>query len=154
MICAVEDAKKESAKEKEKEISQIRKVSIGVDSGAAVSVWPKDLCADYPTRKTKATGTKYATAGKDSKYIVNEGERTMVMKTADGSRRGAKVQIAAVRKPLMSVADMVDAGQDVHFLASGQHYAVHRATGAVTSFVRRKNVFEIDAEIPTFRRHP
>ena len=67
------------------------------------------------------------------------------------------MQVAKVRKPLISVADMVDAGQDVHFLASGQSYAVHRETGEVTHFTRRRNVFELDVEVKPysarFQRH-
>ena len=50
----------------------------------------------------------------------------------------------------MSVAAMVDAGQDVHFLASGQSYAVHRETGTVTKFTRTKNIFEMEAVVPPF----
>ena len=68
----------------------------------------------------------------------------------DGSVRGARMQVADVRKPLMSVADMVDAGQGVHFLASGQSYAVHRETGTVTKFTRTKNIFEMEAVVPPF----
>ena len=59
-------------------VEEIRRVKIGVDSGAAVSVWPRDLCKDYPTgahhtlnRLKKNTGTKNETAGKDSKHLVN-----------------------------------------------------------------------------------
>ena len=51
---------------------------------------------------------------------------------------------------MMSVADMVDAGNDVYFLSSGEYYAIHRRTGTTTQFVRRKNVFEIDAEVPEY----
>ena len=83
---------------------------------------------------------------------MNEGERQLNLQTADGKVRGAKVQVADVRKPLMSVAEMVDAGQDVHFLASGQAYAVHKATGEVTQFTRRKNVFELDVEVKPLRK--
>ena len=42
---------------------------------------------------------------------------------------------------------MNDAGQDVQFLASGQSYAVHRESGMVTKFTRKKNIFEISAEV-------
>ena len=121
-----------------------------MDSGAAASVWPRALCEDYLTQHTEKTGLKYATAGKGSKYLVNEGERKLQLKMPDGSLRGARMQVTDVRKPLMSVADMVDAGQDVHFLASGQNYAVHRESGVVTRFSRKKNVFEMEAEVPPF----
>ena len=129
-------------------------VAIGIDSGAAVTVWPSGWNKDYPLQKTQKTGTKYATAGAGAAAVVNEGERTLIMKTHDGTRRGAKVQVANVRKPLMSVADMVDAGQDIHFLASGQSYALHRETGQVTYFQRRRGVFELDVQVEGFRRRP
>ena len=132
-------------------IEQTRRVNIGVDSGAAASVWPRALCADYPTKQTNKSGVKYATAGKDNKHLTNEGERTMMLMMGDGSARGAKMQVTDVRKPLMSVADMNDAGQDVHFLAAGQSYAVHRETGLVTTFTRTKNIFEINAEVPPYK---
>ena len=132
------------------EATEPRRVVIGVDSGAAASVWPRDLCAYYPTKRTDKTGVKYATAGKGSQHLINEGERVLHLKMGDGSRRGAKMQVTNVRKPLMSVADMNDAGQDVYFLASGQSYAVHRETGMVTKFTRKKNIFEIDAEVPPY----
>ena len=122
-----------------------------MDSGAAVSVWPRELCADYPTVPTDKTGTKYATAGKASAHLVNEGERVILLKMGDGSQRGARMQVTNVRKPLVSVADMIDAGQDVHFMASGQSYAVHRESGLVTKFVRKKNIFEIEADVPSYR---
>ena len=93
---------------------------------------------------------QYATAGANESHLVNEGERTLVLKMHDETLRGTKMQVTGVRKPLMSVADMMDAGNDVHFLASGESYSVHRETGVVTKFVRRKNVFEIDAEVPEY----
>ena len=127
-----------------------RTVAIGVDSGAAASVWPSGLCKEYPTVQTEQSGMHYATAGANEDFLVNEGERTLVLKMPDGTRRGTRMQVAGVRKPLMSVADMVDAGNDVYFLSSGEYYAVHRQTGTITRFVRRKNVFEIDAEVPEY----
>ena len=129
-----------------------RLVSIGVDSGAAASVWPTGLCSDYPTRRSAQTGTQYATAGNNESHLVNEGERSLVLKMGDGSLRGTKMQVTGVRKPLMSVADMVDAGNDVHFLASGESYSIHRQSGVMTKFVRRRNVFEIDAEVPQYQK--
>ena len=76
----------------------------------------------------------------------------------DGSMSGARMQVTTMSKPLMSVADMNDARQDVYFLASGQSCAVHRETGKVTKFIRSRDVFEIDTEIPPYRlasrRHP
>ena len=66
----------------------------------------------------------------------------------DGILLGAKMQVTSVRKPLMSVLDMNDVGQVVHFLASGEIYAVHREMGMVTKFMRIEGIFQIDAEVP------
>ena len=43
-------------------VEEIRRLKIGVDSGAASSLWRRDLCKYYSTQKTEKTGTKYATA--------------------------------------------------------------------------------------------
>ena len=69
-----------------------------------------------------------------------------------GIIRGARMQVTSARKPLLSVADVNDARQDVSFLASGKSYTVQR------KFIRNKGVFEIDAEVPPcglgFQKHP
>ena len=43
---------------------EIWRIKTGVDSGAAVSVCPRDLCKDNTTKNT-VSGTKCASAGKD-----------------------------------------------------------------------------------------
>ena len=129
-----------------------RKVSIGVDSGAGVTIWPKSLCSDYPTRASEASkaGVQYAGAGAGSRAIKNEGERVMKLQLAGGDQRAMRTAVGEVRKPLLAVSGMVDAGHDVHFLASGESFAVHKETGTITKFVRRRGVFEIDAVVPEF----
>ena len=135
-------------------VKEIRRINIGVHSGAAASIWSRDCCKDYYTKKTEKTGTKDALASKDSKHLVNQGERFLHLKMQDGTVLGARMQVTNVWKPLMSVADMNDAGKDVCFLASCQSYAVHRETGRVTKFITSKGVFEIDAEVPPYRLGP
>ena len=126
-------------------------MTIGVDSGAGVSVWPTGLCNDYPTYATEASrrGTSYRSAGSGTKPILNQGERKVQL-VVDKELAGVRVQVAGVRKPLLSVADMNDVGHGVFFLANGEAYSVHRDTGRVTHFARRKGVFEIDAEVPPY----
>ena len=53
-----------------------RKVFVGIDSGAGVSVWTKDLGPDYPTKETRASrdGVCYPTAGSAEQAIRNEGQ--------------------------------------------------------------------------------
>ena len=72
-----------------------RVVTIGVDSGAGVSVWPKEFCEDYPTRETKDSKAKvtYSGARSTSKPIVNEGERRIRLEM-DGAVFGCRVLVA------------------------------------------------------------
>ena len=111
-LCAVSLAKAE-------EVGSVgpgaRKVTIGVDSGAGVTIWPKNLCSDYPTKKTAKTGERYAPAGKNTKAIVNEGERLLKVVLPDSEERALRTQVGDVRKPLVAVSEMSDAGHDVHF---------------------------------------
>lgn len=44
-----------------------RMVSIGIDSGAGVGVWPKEVCRDYPARPTEASKNKVTYTGAGSK---------------------------------------------------------------------------------------
>ena len=116
-----------------------------------MSVWPKELCKGYPTRETKDSNPKvtYSGAGSTSKPIVNEGERRIRL-DMDGDVFGCRVQVAAVRKPLLSVSEMCDAGHDVHFFHTGEAYCVHRETSKVVKLKRRKGVFEVEAVLPPF----
>ena len=95
-------------------------------------------------------GISYASAASGDGRILNEGERTVQLDVC-GSKRGARMQVARVRKPLLSVAEMNDAGHDVYFLCGddGAH-SRHRKTGLTTRFIRRNGVFEIDARVPFF----
>ena len=114
-------------------VEEIRRIEISVDLGAAAPVWPRDLCKYNPTKKTENMGTKYATAGKDSKHLVNQQERMLLLRMEHDITRGGRIQVTSVRKPLTSVADMHDVGQDVYFLTSGQSFAVDKETGMFTS---------------------
>ena len=114
--------------------SNDRIVKIGVDSGAGVTVWPKDLCDDYPLKATPESraGLEYVPAGKGSRGIVDLGERTYDLTDTSGQNLSMKVHVCDVRKPLLSVAEMNDMGLDVHFYADSQKgaYAVHAAGSA------------------------
>ena len=133
-------------------IDGLRSIRIGIDSGAGVSVWPKELCQDYPTRETEASRNKvsYASAGAGEKKILNEGERQLQLQVGPDMRT-MRAQVAKVRKPLVSVSEMCKAGHDVHFLADGKAYAGHCERGAVTPFINTKGIFEIEAMVPPYQ---
>ena len=125
------------------------KIRVGIDSGAALSVWPKDLCNHVKTEPTAASrkGTTYMPAGKNCTPIKDLGQRNYRLKTTGGAMRQLKVTVADVRKPLLAVSEMTDAGHDVHFLANGRAYATHAGTGQETKFVRRNGIYELEIEV-------
>ena len=99
----------------------------------------KSLCNDFSTKKMERTGTKQ----KDSKHLVNHGERIFQLKMEDGIIRGARMQVT-------SVTDMNDARQDVYFprMRPNLCNAVHRETGSRSSSEQRRGVFEIRRRFP------
>ena len=92
-------------------VEEIRRIKIGVDPGAAASLAKRSL-QRLPHEKTEKTGTKCATAGKDSKHLVNQGKRILHLKMEDGIIRGAKMHVTNVRRRVISDGDMNDVGQD------------------------------------------
>ena len=87
------------------------KVSFGIDSGAAVTAIPRALGADYPITE-KPSGAKYLSATGET--ISDEGQRKLMVQTG-GTLRGIKGRVTGVRRPLLSVFDMVKSGHRVVF---------------------------------------
>ena len=124
-------------------------VTIGIDSGAELSVWPPELCPEIPTEPSEAsrTGKKYYGPGdKGAPTLADLGDRTYQLKN-NGVVFGHKGHIVPVRKPLMATCDLNDAGYDVHLLTNRQCYAQHVKSGEVLQFERRGNKVEFDAEV-------
>jgi hypothetical protein len=57
-----------------------------------------------------------------------------------------RVTVAKVRRPLLAVSEMVDAGHRVVFSQEGS-FAEHIKTGKVTKLVRRNGIFEMDVKV-------
>ena len=112
-----------------------REVTWGVDSGACVTVVPRKLMAarGYKQHCDGKTGCTYRTANGNSlsdlgcKYLVD----------AKDSRDPLviRARVADVSRPLMSVAALVDAGNQVVFEKDGA-YALNPKTGRKIDFER------------------
>ncbi len=94
-----------------------------------------------------SSGQTFRTAS--GQITHDEGGKVLLGRPSGTRERhmGIRFRSADVRKPLVSVAEMVDAGYDVTF--SEKHgkdhsHAVHRAAGSVVPFVRTGMVFEIE----------
>ena len=64
------------------------------------------------------------------------------------------MRVLDVRKALLAVSEMVDADHDVIFRseARGGSYAIHHPSGIRTPFIRRHQVYEIEATVLPYSR--
>ncbi len=123
------------------------KVTIGIDSGAEITVWPPNLVPILTESSEESRrGTMYFGPGDvDRPSLANLGKRRYMLKI-DGIERIMNTHVVPVRKPLLAVCDLLDKGHDVHFTKEAS-YAVHRVTGERINFVRRGGKFEMDVEV-------
>ena len=109
-------------------------VSFGVDSGAATTTVKSEVGRGYPV---DVRGSRRYMAA--NKTTLTTG--TATLECGDGAQ--VRTQVGDVSKNLMSVAEMCDAGFDVMFSNTKGYKAVHSGTGAVLSFERVGEVFDL-----------
>ena len=61
-----------------------------------------------------------------------------------------RLHVCDVRKPLLAVSEMVDAGHDV-FFSKGRSYAYHAGSKSYTEIVRKNCMFVIEATVKPFQ---
>ena len=89
--------------------------------------------------------------------MENQGEKQVKVLTQEGHRCKLTMQITDVRKPLMSVSRICDAGHSVTFRRDGG-YIEHEQSGQRTHFQRMDNVYRLKVSMveedatPGFRR--
>ena len=112
-----------------------------VDSGAAENVLPPSECLHVrlePTQRSRA-GIGFRGAGGDR--IHNYGQRTFRARLQGGSTAKCTWQVADVKRPLMSVGKMIEAGNKVHLDGNPR---VVRPNGQSIPLRKAGNVYLID----------
>eukprot|EP00971_Amphidinium_carterae_P194206 3853846-Amphidinium_carterae.1 len=130
-----------------------RKISIGIDSGAAASVIMDQVASDHVINKDEMTGTFYESASgtkiKDRGQIVFG--CNIEQDGAQDQERVIQARRATVSKNLLSVYDLVAAGHRVVFDRDPQgkdvSHMVHKVSGLQTRFHHTKRVWEIHVEV-------
>ena len=119
---------------------EMEKLEVTVDSGAAVSVLPKDACKDYKAEATQQSkdGVQYKTAG--GELIRDEGRKTPKVLTGTGQLKQMSFSVGAVHKPLSAVSDICRKGNRVVFDDDGS-YVQNKTTGDWTPIRRKKGVY-------------
>ena len=124
------------------------KISAIVDSGAVEHVLPPTYLprvkmVESPGSKT---GKRYLSATGEA--IMNLGQKSLFSKTREGQARNITFQVAPVRKPLLSVAKMCEAGNDI--ILTNTPHIKNRATGQITALRREGKTYVLDLWV----RHP
>ena len=78
-----------------------------------------------------------------SEGIPNKGQKRLKLKTREGHKRQMTVQVANVRKPLISTAKLNDAGNDVN-LHHDKPHIINRATGERSDLRRVGRAYLLD----------
>ena len=126
-------------------IGETKKVSIGVDSGAAVTIVPKTCCDDYPVERNEESAKGMAYLAANDQPIYDEGTRHLLL-NQDGNCRCLRARVGDVHKPLLAVCELVEAGHRVVF-DSGESFILNKATGQKMNMVKRNRVFEVDLDV-------
>ena len=119
------------------------KVSTIVDSGAVEHVLPEHWLPTIRMEESPGSrvGKKYLSA--TGQEIPNLGQKALYTKTREGQSRGICFQVAPVRKPLMSVAKMNEAGNDVNLRGNNPHI-MNIKTKEITALRREGKTFILD----------
>ena len=119
------------------------KVSTIVDSGAVERVLPEHWLQGIRMEESPGSrvGKKYLSA--TGQEIPNLRQKALYTKTREGQSRGISFQVAPVRKPLMSVAKMNEAGNDVNLRGSNPHI-MNIKTKEITALRREGKTFILD----------
>ena len=130
--------------------NETHKITLGVDSGAAVTCLKPDVASDYPLIRVNGRTLRGAGGGEIASY----GDRHVGLKGSDSKTRILRCGVADVRKNLLAVSQLIDQDHDVLFSKKGS-YIMHTPTGWKVDMTRRNCVFEIDMDlVPYFRGAP
>ena len=113
-----------------------------VDSGAAENVLPTGVCQHIKLQPTDRSRAGVGFRGAGGERIRNHGQREFKVQMSDGKTGKSTWQVADVKRPLMSVAKMVAAGNQVHL--DSKNPRVVRPRGDVIPLRKVGNVFVLD----------
>ena len=128
---------------------------ITIDSGASENVISEKMAPQFEVKPSQGSreGVRYVTANGET--MANRGEKDVKVMTHEGHRCLLKMQVTDVKKPLMSVARICDAGHRVVFTKDGGSIE-HEVTGQTTKFDRIDNVYRLQVGLaddkPVFSR--
>lgn len=119
------------------------KIAAVVDSGAVDNVLPEEMITFVPLEPSERSKAGKGFRGPAGEPIPARGQRITVVKTAEGQTRKTKWQVCPVKRALVSVDKLNEAGNTVHFTKNDPHI-INIKTGEKTVLRREGKVFIID----------
>ena len=118
------------------------KITFGVDSGAELTVITETAASEYPNTDDK---TRVKMRDCQGNTIKDLGKKILGLKTSTDAPRTqfTNATVGPLRKNLMAVCSLVDAGHRVVFDQEGS-FIEHKETGYKTKMIRRGGQFDID----------
>ena len=128
------------------EKSDPNELTITIDSGASENVISEEFAPQVKVRASQGSreGVRYVTANGGT--MSNRGEKHIHVLITEGHKCMLNMQVTDVKKPLMSVARICDAGHEVVF-QSGGGYIKHTESGQITKFNRVDNVYRLKVSV-------
>jgi len=127
------------------------KFRVAVDSGAATSIIPRNVCRKHPFSERRAGEQQQACRSAANHVVWDEGIKDLRGFTKSCSTQvGLRVRVGEVRRGLIATSDLVDHGfRVVHDKVGGvdKSHALHKKTGKVAPIERRGGVYEWELNI-------
>ncbi len=119
------------------------KVTITVDSGAAISVMPEDIASELPIQESNASRNNTTFRAANGGILKSMGRRKIKGTTSNGMPCSASFEVSKVTKTLGAVSEMIDKGNKVVF-DEDECYILNKETNRKTKIRRRGGAFEFD----------
>jgi len=116
-------------------------IEITVDSGAAATVMPPEMCTYVPIDKNTNANTKFRAA--NGSVMQNEGMRALKGVDENLNPMGFHTHVAGVNKFLASVSKLTEAGHRVEFDEETGHRIINKRTGMVRYMRKQNGVFKM-----------
>jgi hypothetical protein len=136
-----------------KDVQGWHMIEVVLDSGAADSVCPKDMCPQFGIEDSAASKSGVYYTGANGGKLMNLGQTHIPICLENGARTLATFQVADVSRPLMSVAKVCEMGNRVLFGANGG-VIMNLATGSCTPFTKRDGIYVFSMWVPPLSESP
>ena len=115
--------------------SQFEKLEATIDSGAAMTGFPKNLFEAYISYRPSSVKGRCA----NGELVPSEGFARVGIYTEDGTYHEMNGEVLDIQKILVSVSAMIDSGHEVIFKQHGSHILLR--SGQKLPLVRKNGVF-------------